>query len=280
MHVDQIRNALHFRRTATACAESRRPVRVVEERHRAVLARDRQHLRERCDVAIHRVDAVEDDEHPPKLARRSRDRLFERGDVSVREHPCARVRELAAVDDRRVVEGVRDDHVALPGQRGDHADVRHVAGAEREGRLGTEECGELVLECLVQVEVPGDEPRAPGCTAELARRARGGLGHLRVVCEVEVVAARKEQDLAAVDDHARCLGAREDAHPAPRSARADRVERLACDLGDAHRGRAMSGFRIWPSPPVSRNSPGVASLCRESYSALPSMLKPASSIMR
>ncbi len=80
-----------------------------------------------------------------------------------------------------MAERVRHHRVAAPDQRGDDADVRHVAGAEHQRRLAAEERRQLRLERLVEVEVAVDEPRAARGAAEVARRAGRGLAELAAV---------------------------------------------------------------------------------------------------
>ena len=84
-------------------------------------------------------------------------------------------------------------------------------------------------------QVAADEPRATGRTAEIARGARGGFHQQRVAGQVEVVAAREEQHLAPVHEHARPLRAVQHAHAPVRAAGVQRVQRSAGDLAHTHR---------------------------------------------
>jgi hypothetical protein len=60
-----------------------------------------------------------------------------------------RPRQAAAVDDRRVVQRVREDDVAGPGQRSDHPEVGEVSRAEQHRRLPPLERGQALLEAMV-----------------------------------------------------------------------------------------------------------------------------------
>ena len=77
---------------------------------------------------------------------------------------------------------------------------------------------------FMEVEVAVDQARAAGRAAVVARGARRRLHDLGVSGEIQVVAAREEPDLAAVDAHARPLRAPEHAHAPVGSARTNRVE--------------------------------------------------------
>ena len=207
---------------------------VVEQHDRAVPLRERDHLRHGRHVAVHAVDAVDCQQHAAVGARSVGELRVQRREVAVRKHEHVGAREPAAVDDRGVRERVRHHGVAPPDQRRDHAEVRRVSAAPGECGLRLEELGELLLERLVHGEISADQARAARRAADLARRARGRLNHLGMAREVEVVAAREQQHLAAVDAHARRLCALEHAHAAVGAARADLRERLDGDLGQPH----------------------------------------------
>ena len=104
-----------------------------------MLARQGDHARERRHVAVHAVDAVHDEHHTAaRLRHRAKD-LPEMTQVAMAEDVHLRPGEAAAVDDRGVVQRVRDDGIARAGQRREHAHVRHVAGAPDERGLRAEE---------------------------------------------------------------------------------------------------------------------------------------------
>ena len=81
--------------------------------------------------------------------------LAHRHDVRVAVDERLGAREATAVDDRRVVELVGQDHRARARERADDADVRHVARPEEHGGLGVLERGEPLLEAAVH----GHRPR-------------------------------------------------------------------------------------------------------------------------
>ena len=124
----------------------------------------------------------------------------------MREDPGLGAREPDPVDDRGVVEGVGHHHVAFPNERGDDAEVGRISGVEAERRLGAHEACQLRLQLFVEIEVSADEARAPGRAAPLLDRVRGRAHDLGVMTEVEVIAAREDEELAAIDDRARSLG--------------------------------------------------------------------------
>ena len=153
----------------------------------------------------------------------------------MRKDANLRVRKPAAVDDRCVAKRVRDHQVTSVCERGDDADVCHVARTEDQRGFGPEKFGEFRLECLVDLEIAVDQSRASRRTAELARCSRGRLDDFRVMGEVEVVAARKEQGLAAVDRYPGGLRTRHDAHLPMGAAVSERTQQIARTGFDAHR---------------------------------------------
>jgi hypothetical protein len=96
-------------------------------------------------------------------------------------------REAAAVDDRRVVEGVGEDDVALARERGHHAGVGEEARAEQQARLGAFEVGQPILQAPVDGHVARDQPRGARARAVAHGRLGGRLTDARMVGQAEVV---------------------------------------------------------------------------------------------
>jgi hypothetical protein len=76
----------------------------------------------------------------------------------MREDANACTGEPAAVHDGCMAQLVRDHDVVATHQRGNDADIGHVARRERERGLTTEEFREPLLELFVDGEIPVDEP--------------------------------------------------------------------------------------------------------------------------
>ncbi len=93
----------------------------------------------------------------PSAAARART-AAQGGHVPVRVDLAARPREPHAVDDRGVVEGVRDEQVRLAGNDGQDAGVGREARLEDEGSLDALEGGQVVLELFVEGHRAGDRP--------------------------------------------------------------------------------------------------------------------------
>src|SRR5262249_37215025 len=109
-----------------------------------------------------------------------------------------RATETAAVDQRRVIQFVREDDVVAADERGDDADVRRIAARERQRGLRGEEFGERAVELLMLGAVAGDESRCrragPG-----ARRRDGRVAHQsRIGGQAEVVVRREVDERAAL----------------------------------------------------------------------------------
>ena len=164
---------------------------------RVVLARELDDLRELREIALHREDAVGDDQLA-RVARSSRERVAQRLHVRVRVDDLRRrPREPDRVDDARVVELVGEDHRRLVGEARDARLVRVPARDVGERRLGAGEVGERALELEVRLEGPADEAhrRRPGAVAlePLDPRAHD----LGVPGEAEVVVRGEDDHLAA-----------------------------------------------------------------------------------
>jgi hypothetical protein len=91
-------------------------VRVVDDHDRVVLARELDDLGKLREIALHREDAVRDDELPC-VARRSGEAVAESAHVGMRVDDLRRrPREADRVDEARVVESVGEDHRGLVGE--------------------------------------------------------------------------------------------------------------------------------------------------------------------
>ncbi len=208
-------------------------VRLVHHHARVMAPRQLHYLRQRRDVAVHREHAVRHDQRG--AAGRLAQAVLEVLDVAVVVDERARLGEPAAVDDARVVEGVRQHHVTLARQRGDDARVGQVARAEQHAGLARLEVRQLRLEPPVHSHVARHEPRRPRADAPAHRRFRRRLAHARVIGEPEVVVRAQEQDRLAVEQHARPLRARHEPHApvepaAPSGRRASPGCRSCCRL--------------------------------------------------
>ena len=109
-------------------AEHAEAVRVVHHQPRVMRFGQRQQFGQRGDIALHAEYAVGENHLARRLA--GRQRAAQRGGVGVRIAVMAGSREQRAVDQRGVVEAVRKDRVAAPGQRRGDAHVDHVAGGK------------------------------------------------------------------------------------------------------------------------------------------------------
>ena len=113
--------------------------------------------------------------------------------VAVAVHDDLRARQPAAVDDRRVVELVREDHIAATRQRADHAEVRQVARAEQQARLAALERRQALLQAAVDRHRPRHQARRARAHAPAHRRVRCRLAHARMIGQPQVVVRAQQQ---------------------------------------------------------------------------------------
>src|SRR6476660_5245248 len=149
-------------------------MRFVDQHHRAIGLRNRNHFLQRRDVAEHRIDAFEHDQLAGSV-RNPLEALFERFDVVVAEGDDLGVAERAAVVNRCVAIDVEDDVIVLAGDRGDDTEVRLVAGREDHGVVHGVEVLERLLACLVAAIGAVKDAAAGRARAEIVERllARG-----------------------------------------------------------------------------------------------------------
>ena len=127
-------------------------------------------LGQRRDVALHRIDAVDDDQDAAAVLLRAVQLLLEQVQAVVTERRAAWPGEQAAVEDRGVVAGVGDHRVLRAEDRAERAEVGLVAGREDDRVLGPEPLGELALELDVQVDRAVEEARAGQARAVAVER--------------------------------------------------------------------------------------------------------------
>ena len=138
-------------------------------------------------------------------------------EVAVRIAREARARQQRGVVQRGVVELVGEDRVVAPEQRGEHAEVGHVAGGKQQRRAGWPTNAQAPLERRVRRSVAGDQVRRAGADAvALGAFAQRG-DDARIGGEAEIVVAAEGRRRAAVDRHAA-----RPARPAPARARTGR----------------------------------------------------------
>jgi len=162
-------------------------VRLVHHQAGAVLRAEIADLRQGGDVALHRVDAVDDDEHAAAVLARALQLLLEAVEAVVAERAQLGPREQDAVEDRGVVPRVRDDRVAGREDRPERADVRLVAGREDDAVLGAHPRGELGLQLEMQLRRAVEQARAGQPRAVALERVLGALAHARIARQAEVV---------------------------------------------------------------------------------------------
>jgi len=115
---------------------------------------------QRSDLALHREDAVDDDEDPAVVVARLLQGALQLVHPVVAKGAQLRAAEDAAVEDRGVVARVGDDGVAGREQRPQRREVRLRPRRGDERLLGPHPVGDLLLELEVQLDRPVEQARA------------------------------------------------------------------------------------------------------------------------
>ena len=200
-------------------------MRLVDHREGVVATRHLEEARQVEQVAVHREDAVRDDKSAAVSATGG-ELAAEVVHVAVAVDEHVRAREPAAIDDRGVVQFVGKHGVALPDERGDCADVRHIARAVDERRLRPLERRKRALEPHMWRLRAGRETCAARPCAELVRGVRRRLDDARIARKIEIVVGRKDDELASVHDCRRTGRTLQRPAPARKPRRLPRVERV------------------------------------------------------
>jgi hypothetical protein len=181
------------------------------------------------EIAVHREHPVGGDHDAPGAGRARRLELgFEVVHVAVGEAEAFRLAQPYAVDDRGVVEGVRNHRVVLAQQRLEQPAVGLEArGIEDRVFLPDISC-DRPLEFAVEIGRAADEADRRHAEAVAVQRLLGRGDQARIVGEAEIVVGAQIENLARtaidLDPHVAGLGRDDGPFGLPQVLRADRVE--------------------------------------------------------
>src|SRR5579883_160416 len=183
-------------RAASGLAHHAGTVRIVDDCDGAVFLSQLDDLRKFCQAAFHRKDAVGDDDDGRAILRGLEFRL-QVVHVAVLVALATRfARQAAAVDDRSVVELVREQRGAFFANGRKEAGVGIPARDVRERSFGTEELRDPLLELAMNVERSADESYRRRAGAVFLQASLARFNHRRLVRKPEVVVAGKDDDVA------------------------------------------------------------------------------------
>ena len=168
-------------------------MRVVDVGPRVEPASEVDDLADGREIAVHREQAVADDQRATRLSPVPIEQRGQGAGVGVRIDVDGRAAQPAAVDERRVVQRVGENHVAARDERRNDADVRGIPARERERALRPEELGELALQRFVLGRVARDQTGRAGAYPVIPKRL-SGRGHQAWVGRQAEVVVRREVD--------------------------------------------------------------------------------------
>src|SRR6059036_503078 len=208
-HVDLAQHVVMLGGAAARLPENAGRVGVIDGEHRVVLPGQRDEIGQLRDIALHREDAVGEDQLPSRLAGGAQ-LLFEVGHVGVLvDRGLAlgdRFGEANRVDDRRVVQLVGDDDVWLAEDGGAEPFVGVPAADVGQRRLAADETRQRVLELAMHGERPANEAHRRGAGAPALERVPARLHDVGDGTQAEVVVGGEDDDFAAsFHPHARPL---------------------------------------------------------------------------
>ena len=188
---------------APAVAQHALAVGVIHHREHPVLFRDLVDFIQRRDVAVHREDAVGDDEAAPVLRQVLLDFRFQVGGIAVLVDDDLGAAQARAVDDAGVVEAVGEDDILAPDQWGEGGLVGDEAALDVERILDIFEFCDGPFEFLVDGERSGDgaHRRRPG--TEAVDGGFGGVFQAVVVGQAEIVVGAEVEHFFVVYGHPR-----------------------------------------------------------------------------
>nr|GEU28576.1 hypothetical protein [Tanacetum cinerariifolium] len=194
---------------AAGGAHEARRVALVDHHQRAVAVGQVADLVELGDGAVHREHAVGDD-HLVALAGGGLQLGFQVGHVVVSVAQARGLAQADAVNDRGVVQGVRNNGVVLVEQRFEHAAVGVEGGCVQDGVFGAEEGRDRAFQLLVHGLRAADETHRRQAVAVFFGGVDGRLRHPLFARQAQVViGAHIDQGAAVLADHFGALARRQ-----------------------------------------------------------------------
>ena len=191
-------------RAAAVVAHDAEAVGIVDHQRGVVLLAKLHQLRDRGDVAFHRIDAVHHDEFR-RAWLRDLQFLLKFIHIVVGELEYAAEGKPAAVDDAGVVERIEEDVTVAEAQAGDDAQVYLETGAIGHGFFFADQFGEFLFEGQVDVECSIKEPRAGAAGPVFADGLDGGLFETGIVGQSQIGIRAEHQHILSIHFHHRVL---------------------------------------------------------------------------
>ncbi len=156
------------------------------------------HRRQVSQVAIHAEHAVG---HDQRIALRLAQSAAQAGSIIVQVAREARASKQPCIKQRRMIEPVLKDSVALPHQRGHCSHIGHVAAGQQQRARPASELGQRLFQRMVSTAVTGNQVRRPTASAPALYTLDKGVVDARVVGQPEVVIAAKAQQPLAIHQY-------------------------------------------------------------------------------
>ena len=194
--VDAMHDAVAFGDAAAARAVHAHGVNFVDIGHRAMARGEIANLRDRRDIAIHRIEAFEHDQLRPQRIGDGQ-KLFQMRHVVVAEDLLLAMRLAHAFDHGIVIPRIRQDQAVRhqARQRGNAGFVRNITGREHQRGFFAVQVGELTLELDQRMVVAGNVARAAGAGAHPGRRLDHGADHFRMLTHAEIIVGAPDDDV-------------------------------------------------------------------------------------
>ncbi len=154
------------------------------------------------DVAVHAVDAFDDDEHAAILMAELGEEAIGLLPIVVCKRPASGAGKDGSFDDAVVGQCVVEDQVAGSEKVPDHGFIGGMTAGEGQGVFGSQEIGDCIFQFHVDCFLAGDEAAGGDAGAEAVDGLFGGGGNGGVAGHAEVVIASETDDVPAIDEGA------------------------------------------------------------------------------
>ena len=115
-------------------------------------------------------------------------------------HP--RTRQAHAIDQRRMIQRIRENHIVRPGECGDQSKIGQITSAKQQGARQTDKSGERTLQLIVHGKVSGHQMRRTRSRPHGMQATLQGFDDAGIVGQAKVIVAAKRQPVTPLQGDA------------------------------------------------------------------------------
>ncbi len=152
-------------------------------------------------IAVHAVDALDGDDHPPVVAAYLAEQLVDKIEVVVWKRSPRGLRQHGSLHDAVVRQFVVQNEIVRAEQMPEDRGIDTVAAGKRHGRIDAQEGGQALVQLFDNRVIAAHQPAGRGAGAETIDCRFDRRGDARLAGHAQIVEARVADQIASVDLH-------------------------------------------------------------------------------